>query len=108
MTPEDQQRAGRAVAARIDELGTNVAAIARRAQVDPKTVRALINGTRWPTYASRARINHALDWPPGEIGRRAFEVPDAFRGIPSTVLLSELCRRAEADESSKAREAGSG
>jgi hypothetical protein len=95
MTGEERRRAGAAVAARISDLHTNAAAVARRAGVDPRTVRRMIDGTTWPRQSVRDRINEALHWPPGEITRRAVEL-SGLAGYSSRVLIDELCRRAAA------------
>lgn len=96
-TASERERAGRAVAARIRELRTSPASVARAAGVDPRTVRGLLNGTRWPTAASRESIALALDWRPGEIVRRAHGDPQ-LQGFTIRELLDELCRRADAWE----------
>lgn len=93
-TPEQRRRAGRAVAARIADLQTSVAEVARRAQIDPRTLRTLANGTRWPRAAVRARITDALHWPAGEITRRAIGGRPGLSDYTSRELLAELCDRA--------------
>lgn len=95
MTPEEKRRAGRAVASRIAWLRTTVPAVARQAGVDPKTIRSLISGDTWPTARTRERINSALDWPRGELARRASD-ESGLATFETVQLLSELCRRAEA------------
>lgn len=40
---------------------------ARRAGVDPKTLRALESGERWPHAKTRLAIEQALEWPAGTI-----------------------------------------
>lgn len=89
-----RRRAGQAVATRIADLHTTAAAVARRAQVDPRTLRALIRGQRWPQQDVRDRINEALHWPPGEIVRRA-EARIELKSFSARELIEELCRRAD-------------
>ena len=55
-----QRRADR----QLDQIG-----LARAARVDPKTVRSLESGTRWPRDSTRTRIENALAWDPGSIAR---------------------------------------
>ncbi|MBF6350329.1 hypothetical protein IU448_15080 [Nocardia flavorosea] len=45
------------------------ALLAERAGVDPKTVRSLEKGERWPRDQSRAKIESALQWPAGALDR---------------------------------------
>jgi len=93
-TPEERKRAGLAVDARISGLHTNAAAIARRAGIDPKTLRALLAGESWPTAATRARICEALDWPIGELSRRALD-GGGLETYTTRDLLVEVWRRVE-------------
>ena len=63
MNTEEQQRAaGKAVAARRVELGMSAAELARDAGIDPKTIRSLERGERWPWDKKRAAIEKALQW----------------------------------------------
>ncbi len=61
------KRAGAAVVARRDERGLSQLALAQEASVDPKTLRSLENGVRWPRGKSRSAIEHALQWPTGAL-----------------------------------------
>jgi hypothetical protein len=88
-----RQRAAAAVEARIAALHTSATAVARRAGVDPKTVRGLISCAHWPTAATRARIETALDWPAGEITLRAVTNHDGLEAYDTVTLLAEVCRR---------------
>lgn len=45
--------------------------LAEAAKVDAKTVNGLIRRGVWPYPRTRARIEAALSWPPGEIARIA-------------------------------------
>jgi hypothetical protein len=97
VTRDQMLRAGRAVEARMAERMLGRSALARRAEVDPKTLRALLTGERWPRVTVRARIEAALGWPSGEIHRRARgERPLAgeLSRFPELDLLTELVRRA--------------
>ena len=60
---------GRLVAERRTERELDQIGLARAARVDPKTVRSLENGTRWPRDSTRTRIENALAWDPGSITR---------------------------------------
>ena len=60
---------GRLVAQRRAHQLLDQTGLARAARVDPKTVRSLENGTRWPRDSSRTRIENALAWSPGSIER---------------------------------------
>jgi transcriptional regulator with XRE-family HTH domain len=94
---EDQQqrrkRAGAAVGTRLDELHESAASLARRAGVDPKTIRSLIHGETWPTAKTRDRIEKALDWPGGTLIRRAMSEDDGLATHSTRELLLEVCRR---------------
>ncbi|MGY1946657.1 helix-turn-helix domain-containing protein [Nocardia asiatica] len=50
-------------------LGMDQARLAERAEVDPKTVRSLEKGERWPREASRSKIEDALGLPSGTLNR---------------------------------------
>jgi len=65
-----RQRAADAVRTRRGELSLSQDELAAAAGVSPKTVYNLENG-RWPHATTRARIERALQWPPGEIHRLA-------------------------------------
>ena len=60
---------GRLVAQRRAHQHLDQTGLARAARVDPKTVRSLENGTRWPRDSTRTRIENALAWTPGSIER---------------------------------------
>lgn len=95
VTPEQRQRAGRAVALRISDMGTTVTAVARAAGVAPNTVRAFMNGERWPHRDTRCRLNEALGWPEGEIQRRGIDGDGCLDEFTLLDLAREVCRRIE-------------
>ena len=49
------------------ELGLSAADLARTAEVDPKTLRSLERGEKWPWPVKRAAIEQALRWPAGAL-----------------------------------------
>ena len=103
VNPEQRQRASLAVRARMNHLQLTVPELARRAGVDPDTVQTLLSGKRWPRATTRNQICQALDWPLGEIARRAVARPELSEFTLSE-LADEVCRRIKAQE----REAASG
>jgi|SRR5579875_1963348 len=93
MEPEELIRAGRIVQQRIIERGKTPTDVAHEAGIDPKTLRALIRGERWPTRVI-SHLEAALDWPPGEIYRRASDGVEGLSGYTDRELLHELLARA--------------
>lgn len=106
-----RQRAADAVDARMGDLDLNQQQLAEKAGVDTKTVGDLIRGTRWPIARTRARIERALGWPPGELQRiRSREnegpqiPPDLQRKIDALSpeerdwVIDRLTRRRSADD----------
>lgn len=97
MTHTERLRVGKVVAARMTELELSAAELARRARVDPTTVRALVNGARWPNPSTRQKLAAALGWDLGDTFRVA-----AMHGyldlstVSTKELLVELCRRFDA------------
>lgn len=59
--------------ARRGELGMDRQELAGAAEIDPKTLYNLEIKGRWPIAVTRARIERALRWPPGEMERIAAE-----------------------------------
>ncbi|BCI55013.1 hypothetical protein NIIDNTM18_42910 [Mycolicibacterium litorale] len=51
------------------ELQKTPGEVVAEAEVDPKTYARLEDGTRWPQERSRLKIEAALEWEPGSIGR---------------------------------------
>jgi hypothetical protein len=97
MRPEERFRVGRAVGQRIADLSLTFRDVTRVAGIDPKTLRALITGSRWPTAGVRARVESALAWPPGELLRLAGQVHGSHPPLAdysSVELLAELLARA--------------
>lgn len=93
MAAEEWRRAGEIVAERMKELGLNAPRLAEKAEVHPSTVRALINGTRWPHATTRDRIVGALGWSPDEVTRRVWGGRVALGDVATADLARELCRR---------------
>lgn len=113
---------------RMKELGLTEAALRKKSGVDPKTLKALLHGDRWPQEETRSRIEISLGWEFGSIqdlldGRDVtvirpagmtpvlehespdFISEDDIRELPSAVLLDgmemfakELRRRASPRE----------
>lgn len=81
----------------MNDLGLTVPKLAKAAGVDETTIRALLGCQRWPRPDTRHRINRALGWPLGELGRRSTGPPDLSE-YPTLVLLEEVCRRLEEAE----------
>lgn len=79
MTEKPLAEVGALAAARRRELKMDRAALARKAKVDPKTVRALEEGERWPRDKSRTQIESALDWPAGALERLRNNEPFAVQ-----------------------------
>lgn len=89
-TTVERRRAGLAVSERIADRGLSLAEAARTARVDPKTLRALVNGDRLPSAPVLRRIENALNWPAGEIIRRSRDGVESLRGYSERDLLAEL------------------
>lgn len=88
---------GEMVAARRLELVPPMgqAELARTADVDPKTVRSLERGERWPRDTSRAQIETALQWMPGSLdemleGGDPTPAPQTIRGVGVTPGAAHL------------------
>lgn len=67
----------KAAQARLGELGLTQEALAKRARLDLSTINTFLNGHTWPQVRTRAAIEVALDWQPGELGRIATEADQA-------------------------------
>ncbi|WP_157224772.1 helix-turn-helix domain-containing protein [Nocardia thailandica] len=72
MTRDDEpnpqlRKAGRKVSIARMQRGIDATTLARVAKVDPKTLRALENGTQWPRDLTRRKIEVALELPIGTI-----------------------------------------
>ena len=87
---EDRQRAARAVEARLGVLGMTQLELAEAAGVDAKTVNGVIRRGVWPYARTRARIEAALGWPPGEMARIAAEDDAAPRRATPEGLLAAI------------------
>lgn len=95
MTPEQRQRAGRAVADRIAEMAATLTTVARAADISPKTLRAVIQGQRWTTDAVQSRLEAVLRWREGEIAARAIRggTNGGLAALTDAELAAELLRR---------------
>ena len=69
------QRAARALETRRGELRLTQQQLADAAGVDVKTVGSLEKRGRWPIARTRAALERAVGWPPGELKRIADEEP---------------------------------
>lgn len=98
MTPEQRERAGRAVAARMHRRGLTAAALARTSSVSERTIRRLVRGERWPTADVRNSIEEALDWKRGTILRHAGDPAPGLAAFTLSELAEELLRRIESIE----------
>ncbi|UXE05012.1 immunity repressor [Gordonia phage Lton] len=67
MTTRDVAEVGKIVASRRAELKMSAAELASAAEVDPKTLRSLERGERWPRDTSLRKIEEALGWIPGAL-----------------------------------------
>lgn len=67
----------KAAQSRMGELALTQEALAKRARLDISTINTFLNGHTWPQVRTRAAIEVALDWQPGELGRIATEADQA-------------------------------
>ncbi|GAB1815526.1 FHA domain-containing protein [Mycobacterium sp. MUNTM1] len=83
-------RAGRAVAARRNELEITQRSLARDKIINAGTLSALEKGRSWPRRSTLARLEKALDWAPGTIARLRSGDPGGPGAVagPSSVLVS--------------------
>jgi transcriptional regulator with XRE-family HTH domain len=98
VNPEERARAGRAVSERLTDLGRTARQLAAEAGVSLRTVRALLRGERMPQPDTRAHLEKALGWPPGEIWRRARDGLESLRNYTDRELCAELLHRARKRE----------
>lgn len=66
---EARRRVGFEVQRRRTLRGVDQALLSTAAKADPKTVRSLEKGDRWPREASRTKIERTLEWPAGMLER---------------------------------------
>lgn len=78
-----QELARKTVLTRMSQLRLNPADIARRAEVDAKTVGAFLEGKRWSQLATRAAISEAVEWPANYVDLLAAGTLD-----PTTALVT--------------------
>lgn len=98
MDQEERRRAGVAVEDRMNLQGLTVGDIARECNVDTRTIRGLIGGTRWPTVAVRSSVERLLGWQEGEIYRQAQDGMQALNGFSDAELAAEILHRARKRE----------
>jgi transcriptional regulator with XRE-family HTH domain len=86
------QRAADAVEARRGELRMTQRELADAAGVDIKTIGSLEKRGRWPIARTRAAIERALKWPPGEMKRIADQepAPPALSEATQRMMREEL------------------
>ena len=92
MTRRDARAAGRAVSARMGELGLTQRALAEQAGVDAKTLRDLLDGKRWPQAVTRGRLEQALGWTYGQLEDLAegrVDAPGDEPGSPEAAILAD-------------------
>jgi transcriptional regulator with XRE-family HTH domain len=53
------------------ELGLTQEDLALKSRVDESTINAFLRGRNWPQVRTRARLEVALGWPVGKLGRLA-------------------------------------
>lgn len=107
MNGRSQAEVGALVDQRRKHRGMSEAQLRDVADVDRKTLRALLDGTRWPQEETRMRVEAALGWVAGSIqdlrdGREAVGLPDKegkqtqeppLRLVSDDELLAEIRRR---------------
>lgn len=71
MTTEEtpQERVGREIVRKREASGLSQLMLAQNAGVDPKTLRGIEQGARWPQGKTRKAIELALGWPEGAMTR---------------------------------------
>ena len=57
--------------ARRSQLGFTYATVAEQGLLPVRSVGSYLRGERWPNGAQRAKLEHAIGWPAGELDRRA-------------------------------------
>lgn len=89
-----------AVEARRGALGMSRGDLAAKAAVDPKTLYNLEKDGKWPIARTRARIEAALGWAPGEMERIA-SAPAAERRPVIPPEVREVVERADRSDAWK-------
>ena len=88
-----RKRAGAAVRDRLTARELTIIEASRKAGVGARTLGALIAGERWPTTETRRRVEIALEWPDGELLRRARGERPSLSAYTNLELLAELIDR---------------
>jgi hypothetical protein len=97
LTATELSRAGRATRERMLLLGMDATDLAQRSGVAGATVRQLLKGECWPRQVNRELLESALNWPAGEIQRRASAL-SLLASYTDAQLIEELWRRASSAE----------
>ena len=71
---------------RMGELSLTQEDLAKKSRTDITTISRFLNEHSWPQVRTRARIEVALGWQPGELGRIAMATPD---DDPTTAELKQ-------------------
>jgi transcriptional regulator with XRE-family HTH domain len=82
-------RAGAAFAARRQEMGLSQRELAKRKVIGAPNLIAFEKGRAWPREMTRARMEQAVQWPPGELarlhaGKKASESTPSESGVTET------------------------
>ena len=97
MDAHGRLRAGQATAARRGRMDLTQEELASKAGVSARTIGDLESGKRWPIARNRTRIELALEWPDGEIARKAQE-PAPETPLIRPGLYRELVREVGDDD----------
>jgi lambda repressor-like predicted transcriptional regulator len=81
-TPAGRQRVRTAAKVELARLGWSLQELINRSGLDRKTVKAFLDGDRWPQAEKRSKIEAAFGWKPGTISRLldGLEVPGVGAG----------------------------
>jgi ribosome-binding protein aMBF1 (putative translation factor) len=84
-------RAGAAFAARRQEIGISQRELAKRKVIGAPNLIAFEKGRAWPREKTRARMEQAVQWPPGELAR-LHAGKKASESTPSGSTVTETSR----------------
>lgn len=94
MIPEQRKHAGDAIRRRMREIDLSAPKLAVRMGVSESTIRRTIKGNSWPSSVTHGLLEEALDWPRGEVARRAVlddRLP-MLTTLTTDELLDHLCQ----------------